>query len=1279
MCRDRSQNGFRAHVLVHAFRAISACAILLSFGRFCTAEVKISGVPDYQQNDFAGTNDCTPVASADILGYWDANGFPNMIDGSNSFATNPAGVTALVDTLKTNMWWSSAGTSLDMIKPGMSATIKGRGYTTFSVNNDYAVVWDDIKAEVNNGLPALFTMYNPFYGALHSVASLGYDEPDGTRIVIVHDNWYPANDMELNFDECTGALLTKVQPPITAYTLTVQSSPVTSVAVTVSPADRSGQSNGNTNFTRSYNSGTSVTLTAHATKASGEVDYAFVRWTRDGANQPDGQTSLQVTMNAAHTAVAVYQIVQRTLTVESTPDAGVEITGGQPGITNYAATCDDEEIVSLTAPAQATFVSEDYVFVRWVVDGADQAEGEGTLTLTMSADRTARAVYQLAPPSAILDLAAVLEEGPAPELAVAGGSGSSVLYGTYVAANAFDGNLTTFWSTAPTVVAQPAFLTADLGSEQTVSMVRLLPRAGFDQLFPRNFTIDVSGDGANWTQAASQENYVPATGRWYEKTLPLAPGRYVRLTIPATCLYAANGRYYAQIAEFEVYGAPPQVVSFMWTAPGTGNGGATGSASAYDLRFAAAEIATEDDWAAATPLDGEPIPQLAGAAETMTINAGLLPVETRVYFALRAANSIGSLSEAWNSPFVDTPEMAPATISDLTVSGAAATSLTLTFTAVGDNGTDGQATSYDVRYSPDVITSANWASATPASGIDAPSPAGTPESITVTGLQQDTAYYVAVKVIDDLGNQSNLSNVAVGSTLDETAPAAISGLQASLSVQHSITAASASSTLYDTTLPAYAADGSTSTFWSTAAGQTPTTASLTLDLGSVKPVAKVRLLPRNKFPQLFPSSFAIQVSTDGTSWIEAASESSYTAQNGVWYEKTFDARYARYVRLAVAATRLYSNGLYYAQVAEFEVRNPYLVGLSWTAPGDNALAGTAASYAVRYATAAITDAGSWDAATALAGAPSPAVAGTSQSMYIDIDDLPAGTRVYFAIRTSDEAPNESAISNLPYVDVPADTRAPGAITDLAAALIDISSPPKHAASGASASSVLYARYPAANAIDGNASTFWSSQPTSSATAESITIDLGSTQSVGKVRLLPRPGYAALFPSNFAIQLSSDGSGWAAASAEAAYAAQSGVWCEKKFTAQSARYVRLSIQSTKLFPSNGLYYAQISEFEAYPPADQAVQLTWTAPGDSGYTGTATAYEIRWSTTPITDEASWSAATTVADPPATEEAGTSQSKIVGIGELPAGMNVWFSVGARDEEGRWGGVGGQIAAEY
>ena len=88
------------------------------------------------------------------------------------------------------------------------------------------------------------------------------------------------------------------------------------------------------------------------------------------------------------------------------------------------------------------------------------------------------------------------------------------------------------------------------------------------------------------------------------------------------------------------------------------------------------------------------------------------------------------------------------------------------------------------------------------------------------------------------------------------------------------------------------------------------------------------------------------------------------------------------------------------------------VVLSWTAPGDDASTGTATTYDVRYSTSPIITGGDWDAAAPASGEPSPQIAGSSESF--TVTGLPSNsTTYYFALKTSDEASNESAISNLP--------------------------------------------------------------------------------------------------------------------------------------------------------------------------------------------------------------------------------------------------------------------------
>ncbi|MFH1423817.1 MAG: fibronectin type III domain-containing protein [Candidatus Nealsonbacteria bacterium] len=86
------------------------------------------------------------------------------------------------------------------------------------------------------------------------------------------------------------------------------------------------------------------------------------------------------------------------------------------------------------------------------------------------------------------------------------------------------------------------------------------------------------------------------------------------------------------------------------------------------------------------------------------------------------------------------------------------------------------------------------------------------------------------------------------------------------------------------------------------------------------------------------------------------------------------------------------------------------VRLNWVSPGDDGGTGIANSYDIRYSTGLITEA-NWAAATQVSGEPAPLIAGTSQS-YVAVG-LSASTLYYFAIKTLDEVPNTSAISNIP--------------------------------------------------------------------------------------------------------------------------------------------------------------------------------------------------------------------------------------------------------------------------
>ncbi len=107
----------------------------------------------------------------------------------------------------------------------------------------------------------------------------------------------------------------------------------------------------------------------------------------------------------------------------------------------------------------------------------------------------------------------------------------------------------------------------------------------------------------------------------------------------------------------------------------------------------------------------------------------------------------------------------PDPVTNLSVGSPTATSIPLTWTATGDDGSTGQASSYDLRYSTQLIDNTNFDSATQVAGVSGPAPAGSIENVTVSGLQAGTQYFVAVKVVDEAGNSSTLSNVVTSTTI----------------------------------------------------------------------------------------------------------------------------------------------------------------------------------------------------------------------------------------------------------------------------------------------------------------------------------------------------------------------------------------------------------------------------------------------------------------------------------------------------------------------------------
>jgi uncharacterized delta-60 repeat protein len=101
----------------------------------------------------------------------------------------------------------------------------------------------------------------------------------------------------------------------------------------------------------------------------------------------------------------------------------------------------------------------------------------------------------------------------------------------------------------------------------------------------------------------------------------------------------------------------------------------------------------------------------------------------------------------------------PGTIGDLSADNVTEHSITLTWTAPGDDYYWGNATGYVVRYSTSgPITDANWESATDYTQSWTPQPQGETETHVVSGFMSDTMYWFAVKAYDEVPNYGNVSN-----------------------------------------------------------------------------------------------------------------------------------------------------------------------------------------------------------------------------------------------------------------------------------------------------------------------------------------------------------------------------------------------------------------------------------------------------------------------------------------------------------------------------------------
>lgn len=108
----------------------------------------------------------------------------------------------------------------------------------------------------------------------------------------------------------------------------------------------------------------------------------------------------------------------------------------------------------------------------------------------------------------------------------------------------------------------------------------------------------------------------------------------------------------------------------------------------------------------------------------------------------------------------------PGPVTDFHLSGINQSSLTVTWTAVGDDGQEGSADHYEIRYSTSPLNSENFGQATEVSLVPDPGNPPTKETCEISDLAQGTTYHVGLIVFDEKGNHSELTTVEA-TTADE--------------------------------------------------------------------------------------------------------------------------------------------------------------------------------------------------------------------------------------------------------------------------------------------------------------------------------------------------------------------------------------------------------------------------------------------------------------------------------------------------------------------------------
>lgn len=470
---------------------------------------------------------------------------------------------------------------------------------------------------------------------------------------------------------------------------------------------------------------------------------------------------------------------------------------------------------------------------------------------------------------------------------------------------------------------------------------------------------------------------------------------------------------------------------------------------------------------------------------------------------------------------------------------------------------------------------------------------------TLTGLTNGTTYYVVVVAHNASGDSPPSRQFTVQPLAYSAAPrvgvttsSQLVGLEAGKAI-----------------------DADRSSMWSSNGYTTPNaTEWISIDTGAPRAIKRVTLTPRQNTLVCFPSDFRIQVSLDNTTWVDVYNTNGTTVGADVYEQASaFNQRvyawkepvWGRYVR--IYATRLNHDGSgagnFYFQLGQIDIEEvPFTASASsilnagW--PAAHVIDGNVSAWSsIGHATATVPewiqiDAGAAQSITGVRMTPR-APDGAGFPVDFKIQSSPNGTswtdvpgQSYTAYPNPGGAeqsfPFASAVTAR-FIRVSASKLGNDSSGTYYFQLVALSLDREQRRTATASSS--FPSLDAAKAVDNLPGTFWSSNAAATATTPAwLRLDLGATQTVSGVRMIPRAD--TCFPLDFELQSSTNGSTWTTIPAQVyrnfSYNYGYGtVVQEFRFNSPIAtRYLR--VYATELrADAQGDYYFQLGELYVDP--------------------------------------------------------------------------------------------------